>query len=120
MSVILVVEDNAIINLAACSDLEDCGFQTISAQTAEEALGVLQDRDNIAAVFTDIELPGPTTGLELAHIVRNRWPETFIVVTSGGPAQMIGTLPEGCVFLEKPYNIDGLRTCFAGMTRQDG
>src|SRR3712207_8814988 len=44
------------------------------ASTAPAALGILEKREDIKALFTDIDMPGGMNGLELAAIVHARWP----------------------------------------------
>ncbi|HEX5325777.1 MAG TPA: hybrid sensor histidine kinase/response regulator, partial [Acetobacteraceae bacterium] len=59
-------------------------------------------------LFTDIVLPGGTSGYDLARIARERWPGTRIVLTSGFPEHRItasGALP-GARMLGKPYRRD--------------
>ncbi len=52
-----------------------------TAKHAKEALGKFHAAP-FEILFTDIRMPG-MTGLELAQIVRSRWPATAIVVVSG-------------------------------------
>ena len=48
-----------------------CRFETFNA---DEAIELLTSRSDIQVVITDVNMPGPMDGLELAHAVRNRWP----------------------------------------------
>lgn len=103
MPVVLVVEDEPLILLAACDLVECAGFLSIEASNADRALRILEADPNIAVVFTDIDMPGSMDGLTLAALVRRRWPEIGVIVTSGRWAWTEGALPEGSVFFEKPY-----------------
>jgi len=58
MTVILVVEDEAIIRMGAVQMLTDAGFAVLEACNADVALEILESRTDIAAVFTDIKMPG--------------------------------------------------------------
>jgi len=42
-------------------------------------------------------------GLKLARFIRGRWPPIKLVVTSGQVTIRDGDLPEGGVFVGKPY-----------------
>jgi DNA-binding response OmpR family regulator len=42
-------------------------------------------------------------GLQLAHLVRDRWPPVKILVTSGHHSVRPGDLPAGGLFIQKPY-----------------
>jgi FixJ family two-component response regulator len=57
---------------------------------------------DVAALFTDVDMPGDMNGLELAGIVYSRWPQIAILVTSG-VVRSVAALPGGGVFLGKPY-----------------
>ena len=46
-------------------------------------------------------MPGSMDGLKLARFVRDRWPPIKLVATSGHVT--IGDLPEGGLFVPKPY-----------------
>ena len=103
MPVVLVVEDEPLIRMEAADTLEDEGFEVIEAATARAALALLEKRKgDVAALFTDVDMPGDMNGLELAGIVHHRWPNIAIVVTSG-VVRVSGSLPGRGIFLEKPY-----------------
>ena len=103
MTMVLVVEDEPLIRMDAADTLEDEGFEVIEAATARAALAILEKREgDVAALFTDVDMPGDMNGLELAGIVHARWPHVAIVVTSG-VVRVSGSLPGGGIFLEKPY-----------------
>ncbi|MEI9851672.1 MAG: response regulator [Sphingomonas sp.] len=51
--------------------------------SADEAMQVLESRDDISLLFTDIQMPGSMDGLKLAHAVRRRWPHIKIILVSG-------------------------------------
>src|SRR5215212_1536376 len=82
-TVVLLVEDEPLVRMCAADILEDEGFEVIEAATAPAALKILEKRDDVMAVFTDIDMPGGMNGLELAGIVDARWPHIALVVTSG-------------------------------------
>jgi CheY-like chemotaxis protein len=54
--------------------LQEAGYEAIPAGSAEEAIAVLEHRDDVHLVVTDINLPGSLNGLQLAALVRDRWP----------------------------------------------
>ncbi|HEX2556411.1 MAG TPA: response regulator [Microvirga sp.] len=103
MPVVLVVEDEPVVRMDAADTLEDAGFEVVEAATARAALALLEKRSgDVAALFTDVDMPGDMDGLELAGIVHHRWPHIAIVVTSG-VVRVAGSLPSGGIFLAKPY-----------------
>jgi CheY-like chemotaxis protein len=111
--VVLVVEDEFLLRMDAVDMIESAGFSVVEAADADAAIEILEARNDIAVIFTDIQMPGSMDGLKLARAVRGRWPPIKIIATSG--VQVGETdLPEGGRFLPKPYSSAQI----AGMLRQ--
>ena len=98
-----IVEDELLVRMNALSLLEEAGFGVLEAGSADEAIAVLERREDIRIVFTDINMPGSMDGLRLAHAIRDRWPPIDIVLTSGRMCVREEDMPERGVFLGKPY-----------------
>jgi CheY-like chemotaxis protein len=103
--VVVLVEDESLIRTIVACALEDADFEVITAASADEAAGILEHRQDVHIVFTDVTLPGSMDGFDLAHHVRQHWPQIAILVTSGLP-RPAGRLPDGCHFIPKPYHVD--------------
>jgi CheY-like chemotaxis protein len=101
---ILIVEDEFLIRMATADVIRDAGFEVLEAATADEAIAILESRQDIRVVFTDIQMPGSMDGAKLAHAVRNRWPPVRIIATSGHQDIQEGQLPVGSIFFRKPYS----------------
>ena len=101
--VFLVVEDEPLLRLAAVDMIEDAGYEVLEAADADKAIAILELRPDVHTVFSDIQMPGSMDGLKLVAYVRNRWPPIKLVTTSGQIAVVAGDLPEGAVFIGKPY-----------------
>src|SRR5688572_5317424 len=80
---VLVVEDEPLVRLDLETRLADTGYLVFEASSAAEAIAILERHPQIRVVFTDIQMPGDMDGLALARYVRDRWPPTIIVVSSG-------------------------------------
>jgi CheY-like chemotaxis protein len=100
---VLVVEDETLILMDIVDCLEDAGFEVIEAANADQAIEVLESRDDIRVVFTDVDMPGSMDGLKLAAFVRERWPPIKLIITSGHVAVEERDLPAGGRFFRKPY-----------------
>jgi CheY-like chemotaxis protein len=101
--IVLVVEDEPLLRINAVDMIEAAGFAVLEAGTADEAIAILESRNDIRVVFTDIQMPGSMDGLKLARAVRGRWPPIKIVTTSGRVNVTLDDLPDGGRFLPKPY-----------------
>ena len=83
MATVLVVEDEILIRDVIADDLEKAGFTVALAAHADEAIAILEARQDVHLVFTDIDMPGSMDGLKLAAAVRDRWPPVHIIITTG-------------------------------------
>lgn len=104
----LVVEDDILLRWTATAIIEQAGFDVVEAGTGVEAMSLLEKRSDIRTVFTDVEMPGSINGLQLAHLIRTRWPSIGIMATSGQLRLREDDLPEGARFLHKPYAVEHL------------
>lgn len=105
-NVVLVVEDEPLLLMAAVDLVEEAGFEAVEARNADEAIEILNARKDIRIVFTDIDMPGSMDGMKLAAMVRDRWPPVEIIIVSGHRKVSDDDLPESSVFFSKPYDVD--------------
>jgi CheY-like chemotaxis protein len=98
--VVLVVEDEYLIRANAVEMVEEAGFEAIAVCDADEAIRILEDRNDIRA---NVQMPGSIDGLRLAWVVSKRWPPVALIVTSGRLRISEADLPSGGRFLGKPY-----------------
>jgi DNA-binding NtrC family response regulator len=113
---VLIVEDEAILLWTAADIIEEAGFEAITARNADEAIRILESRDDIRVIFTDVNMPGSMNGLKLAHAVRGRWPPIKIVLTSGYGNTIAEELPTDVLFISKPYKPETLVGAEAAIT----
>jgi CheY-like chemotaxis protein len=105
---VLVVDDEVMIRLVIADYLRECGYRVFEAGGPEDAVAILQSDLKIDIVFTDLELPGQSSGLELARWIRRRHPEIKVILTSGfySAAELAGELCEAGPPIAKPYDSD--------------
>ncbi|WLB24247.1 response regulator [Bradyrhizobium japonicum] len=101
MATVLVVEDDVLIRDLVAEELDEAGFTVVIAATAEHAMSILEAREDIHLVFTDIDMPGSMDGLKLAAAVRDRWPPVHIIITTGKVRPL--EIPANALFIPKPY-----------------
>jgi two-component system, response regulator PdtaR len=103
-SSVLVVEDDFLVRAIAVAHLKDSGFSTVEAQTADEAMVILRDDRSIAAVFSDVQMPGSMDGIALAQWLAHACPNVMVLLTSG---RMDPDMSAGWRFIAKPYSLEG-------------
>lgn len=106
MSLILVVDDDETIRDTLYDLLSD-RYLCQTAQTAELALARLEV-DTYDVVLTDISMPG-LSGLELLGHVRQKYPDTPVIIISGISDQehAQGLLRLGAFdYLLKPFRLE--------------
>jgi two-component system, response regulator PdtaR len=104
---ILIVEDEPLLRMVALDMVEEAGFSAYDAGNADEALALLETRDDIGLVFTDINMPGSMDGIALGRLVCERWPWIRLAITSAQP-RSAREMPAGAIFLAKPYRLEPL------------
>ena len=107
-SVILVVDDDALINMSTVDMVQDLGHTALEAYSGKEALQILGSDRHIDALITDFAMPG-MTGVELANRARELRPGLPILLATG-----YAELPNGMTIdlprLSKPYQQTELAT----------
>ena len=86
---ILIVDDETDLLELARQHLSKLGYQTHTAENAEQALKILAENDSIDLLFTDVVMPGGTNGYELAQKATERKPELKVLLTSGFTSKAI-------------------------------
>ncbi len=105
--VVLVVEDDAMVRLAAVDMVESLGFTALQAGEAAEALAIVRGEARIDVLFTDIGLPG-MRGPELAAKAVELRPRLKVVFASGYSENEEARAIKGAAHLGKPYQQDQL------------
>jgi CheY-like chemotaxis protein len=101
---VLVVEDDALVRTALAETLRDLRYRVVEAADADAALAVLDAGTRVAAVLTDLTMPGSMDGLGLAAAARSRLPAVPVILISGHLAASQGkSLPPGVEFVQKPH-----------------
>jgi two-component system cell cycle response regulator CpdR len=105
----LVVEDDDMQRELVAMLLEECEMGVIQCESAETAVEVLDKLGtSLSMLYTDVNLSGDMTGVELAHVAANEYPNIHVVVTSG--RALSKELPEQALFMPKPWlTLDLLR-----------
>ena len=98
--------------------LEENGFGVVEAANADAALKLLETRDDVRLLFTDIQCPARYDGMDLARQVHTRWPRILLIITSGQIAPAQAEIPDHDRFVGKPYRARDLLGEVNDMTRK--
>jgi DNA-binding NtrC family response regulator len=97
----LVVEDDQAQQQMVSAILEGIGFEVLQSDSAEDAMIVLEEvGHDLSLMVADVRLNGDMSGSQLARFAKQLYPNVKLIVTSG---QDWPVLPEGAVFLRKPW-----------------
>ena len=114
---VLLVEDDPMVLRLSERRLESLGFDCVTATTGDAAWDILQDRDDIDVVFTDLVMPGELSGHALAKRVAAEMPDLRILITSGFSENVLRGEEESHAFalLRKPYRQADLAEAFRAL-----
>lgn len=106
--VVLIVEDEFVTRMVAADAMTDIGLQVLEAGDADEALHEIKEHPNVSILFTDVQMPGKMSGLDLAEKIHESWPHVELIVTSASEEIEDADLPDHGTFIRKPYNTSQL------------
>ncbi|HEX3943589.1 MAG TPA: response regulator [Rhizomicrobium sp.] len=104
---ILVVEDDDDVRTFSTETLRELGYNVLEAPNANAAIQILDAHPEIAALFTDVGLPGGVNGRQLAERARKAKPNLKVLFTTGYARNAIvhdGRLDPGVELLTKPFS----------------
>ncbi|MDE2376884.1 PAS domain S-box protein [Bradyrhizobium sp.] len=105
---VLVVEDDDEVGRFSTELLEDLGYVVRRVADANAALSILgEDEFAVDLVFSDVIMPG-MNGVELAGILRERYPGLPVVLTSGYSNVLAESAHRGFELIQKPYSVESL------------
>lgn len=105
---ILVCDDEPLLRKTVARDLAKAGYSVLEAQTAESAEDLLEHR-MIDLLITDVRLPG-MSGWDLLDRTRARLSTLPVIVMSAYGSGGYQNRKGQCVFLNKPFAMEMLRT----------
>ena len=103
---ILVVEDDAMVRSYVTAQLQSLGYTILSTDKAAEALALIDQGVAFDLLFTDVIMPGPMNGTQLAAEAARRRPALKVLFTSGYTENALmhhQRLDPGVLLLAKPY-----------------
>ena len=112
MATILIVEHEKQVRVFAESYLRRQGHRTISAETSEQALALIEAVDGVDVLFSEIKLKDDgLAGVRLAQRAARRRPGMRVLYAGehGISDRLKPLLGESAIVLEKPYTVGDLK-----------
>lgn len=100
---VLLVEDNDQVRDFAEHLLAELHCDVVSAASADEALALLET-ERFDLLFSDVVMPG-MSGVELAHRVRDRFPDLPVLLASGYSEEVVRGAAASFHMVSKPYGL---------------
>jgi CheY-like chemotaxis protein len=102
---VLIVDDNPNFRMIVNFTLKNLGYGVLDTGSAEEAIEIATQNEDIQLLITDVEMPG-MNGVELARKIREIRPGIKVLSTSGFPPKAVagmGVATGSIHFLQKPF-----------------
>ncbi|KRG70409.1 response regulator [Pseudoxanthomonas dokdonensis] len=110
---LLLVEDEELLRMMIGDALADMGFQVATAEDGNQALPMLAEQ-TFDVIISDISMPGGVSGITLAEEAARQQPQARFILSSGYARAQLPPIPEGALFLPKPYRIPQLLALIDG------
>ncbi|MBN2365633.1 MAG: sigma-54-dependent Fis family transcriptional regulator [Calditrichaeota bacterium] len=102
---ILVIDDEKEMLVSYQKILSRAGYSVTTAETGDQGLSILNERQQVSLVLCDLKMPG-MDGMEFLSILKQNYPHLpFIMVTGFGTLEIgIEAVKNGAYdFIEKPF-----------------
>jgi len=101
---VLIVEDDALLRSCVVTQVQDLGYRAFAASNGVDALRIIDGGEAIDLLFTDVIMPGPINGRQLAAEALDRRPSLKVLYTSGYAEDVVAADgPPDALLLAKPY-----------------
>ena len=107
---VMLVDDEAIVRMSTADMLAEMGYRITEAGSAEEAMTLLENGAVIDVLITDHMMPG-MAGVDLARLVREKWPQTEVLIVTGFAET--GHITSDLPSLTKPFRHSDLAASIA-------
>lgn len=105
---VLVAEDEVLLRMTLSDHLRNAGFHVLEAANGDEARKIVGAMGGVDIVISDVHMPQPNEGFELAKWVGQHYPRIPVILASGsaGAARTMRETPLANVtdFVVKPYS----------------
>ena len=79
---VLLVDDDQEVRQVVRRQLTDLGYPTVEASGGEAALELLDQVAEIGILLSDVVMPGPVNGFDLAQAAKSKRPDLSVLLMS--------------------------------------
>ena len=104
---VLIVDDEQDFRSLLLEALDSMGYAVEGAESAEKALELVQQK-HFAVIFTDLNMPGGQSGLDLLKAIQERDPKAFTILMTGyatTEAAVLALKHGAYDFIQKPFKL---------------
>ena len=108
---VLIVDDEETVRELITEVMRELGYRTLARADGAEGLAVLQSKERVDLLITDVGLPGGMNGRQVADAGRTLRPALRVLFITGyaeGAITKDGMLEAGMGILIKPFTIETL------------
>jgi PAS domain S-box-containing protein len=108
---VLVVDDEAGIRTLIVDVLADAGYRVLQAEDGVSGLKLLQSKERIDLLISDVGLPGGMNGRQMADAARTHRPDMKVLFITGYAENAVvgnGHLDRNMQIMTKPFAIEPL------------
>jgi CheY-like chemotaxis protein len=102
---VVVAESDVLARMVLAQYLRECGYEVLESATSDDVLALFRSGRTVDVLLLDAQISGGLAGFTLTRHVREKFPDTEIVLTFGivKAAEKAGQIcDEGP--LERPYH----------------
>ncbi|PZR94022.1 MAG: hybrid sensor histidine kinase/response regulator [Stutzerimonas stutzeri] len=106
---ILVVDDEPLVRMLVVEQLEELGYAVIEADDGPSAMRIIDSKQPIDLLVTDVGLPRGMNGRQLADAARQRRPGLEVLFVTGYAENAVlnhGHLEPGMHIMTKPFEME--------------
>lgn len=106
---ILVVDDEPLVRMLVVEQLEELGYAVIEADDGPSAMRIIDSKQPIDLLVTDVGLPRGMNGRQLADAARHRRPGLEVLFVTGYAENAVlnhGHLEPGMHIMTKPFEME--------------
>lgn len=105
---VLIVEDEALLAMDLEAMVEDTGHGVVAEATCLSDVAALGDELRPDIAFVDIQLARGSSGIDVARLIGQRWPDTVIVFITANPLKIPADFAGAHGVIAKPFSRIGL------------